>query len=76
MMIKGARLYHRVESRERKWLILAILMSESVIILHSFLNELIEVDKVGAMFWLGWVMVHKLEVWEDQEDESIGKLTD
>lgn len=76
MMIKGARLYHRVESRERKWLILAILMSESVIILHSFLNELIEVDKVGAMFWLGWVMLHKLEVWEDVEEEQIGKLAD
>jgi len=68
MMIKGGRLYHRVESSDRKWLLLAILMSESVIILHIFLNELIEVDKVGAMFWLGWVMMHKVEVWEDEEN--------
>jgi O-antigen ligase len=67
MMIKGARLYHRLENPQHKRLILAILMMESVIILHSALNELIEVDKVGAMFWLGWVILHKLEVWGEEE---------
>lgn len=65
MMIKAAHLYHLLEDQKLKTLLMALLLSLITIVFHSLLNELIEVDKVGAMFWLILLMIHKIEVWHE-----------
>ena len=63
MFVKATRLYHRIHDRELRSMLLMALLSFTTIILHSLLNELIEVDKIGAMFWLNMLVIHKVEVW-------------
>lgn len=66
MLLKAYYLFHRTQNKFNKRLVLACLLSLSTIIFHSLLNEMIEVDKVGGMFWLIGTMIHKIEVWEDE----------
>ena len=63
MILKAAKLYHTVQNRDHRVLLKMALLSLCTIMLHSALNELIEVDKVGAMFWLNLVLIHKVEIW-------------
>ncbi|MDP5169670.1 MAG: O-antigen ligase family protein [Bacteroidia bacterium] len=75
MIVKAARLYPEL-SDERKTLLMMVLLSQMTILFHSLLNELIEVDKVGAMFWVNWVIMDKLAKWHEQEsglEESVAK---
>ena len=65
MLVKGIRLYYRIADPERRTLVLMLVMSLSTILLHSFLNEMIEVDKIGAMFWLILTLIHLSEKWEE-----------
>ncbi len=66
MLVKAGKLYPDL-SRERKTLLMMVLLSQMTILFHSLLNELIEVDKVGAMFWLNWVIMDKIAKWHEQE---------
>ncbi len=66
MFVKAGRLYLRVESRELRRILLLANVSFAIILWYSLLNELIEVDKVGAFFWLCLLLIHKVEVWHEQ----------
>ena len=71
MFVKATRLYHQLEDRKLKSMLLMALLSFTTIILHSLLNELIEVDKIGAMFWLNMLVIHKIEVWKESSELSV-----
>ncbi len=65
MAIRGFKVYHACKDPENKRIALIVTLSLLMIILQSALNELIEVDKVGAMFWFNMMMIHKVEKWEE-----------
>lgn len=69
MLIQGYKFYHRTHNALYKNILLSILLCLTVITLHSFLNELIEVDKIGAMLWFSMLMIVKVGDWI-QEDEA------
>ncbi|WNJ20976.1 O-antigen ligase family protein [Pontibacter sp. G13] len=71
MLSKGYRIYHRETDPTRKSMISLALLSLIVILFQSLLNEMIEVDKVGPMFWLNMVILHKLEVWQDERETAL-----
>lgn len=66
MIVKAGKLYPDL-SKDRKTLLMMVLLSQMTILFHSLLNELIEVDKVGAMFWINWVIMDKIAKWHEQE---------
>ena len=66
LVVKAGKLYPQL-SEDRKILLMMVLLSQMTILFHSLLNELIEVDKVGAMFWLNWVIMDKIAKWHEQE---------
>jgi O-antigen ligase len=66
MVVKAVRLYPRMQDKEMQRMLAMLLLSLFTILFHSLLNELIEVDKVGAMFWLILLLIHKMEVWHEQ----------
>ena len=70
MMVKATKLYHTVQHRDQRVLVKMALLSLCTIVLHSILNELIEVDKVGAMFWLNFVFIHKVDQWHGESVSS------
>lgn len=69
ILLKGNRIYHSEENPENKRLIMMLLLSFVVIVMHLFLNELVEVDKVGAMFWFSATMIQKFETWQQEKKE-------
>lgn len=71
MLVQAAHLYPRIDDPEMRSFLMLALLSVSTILFHSLLNELLEVDKVGAMFWLNMLLIHKLRVWH--EPKSIRK---
>lgn len=66
LSVKAAKLFPSLPP-DRRSLLLMVLLSQMTILFHSLLNELIEVDKVGAMFWINWVIMDKLDQWHEQE---------
>lgn len=74
MVIKGFRLYHQSQNNFRKSILLGAILSLVVILLHSLLNELIEVDKVGSFFWFSMLLIYKIGQWESEESASLGIL--
>ena len=70
MMLKASRLYHQLQDQQLKTLMLTLLLSFTVIIFFSLLNELMEVDKVGGMFWLILLMIHKIQIWHEETDSN------
>ncbi|MFN0201723.1 MAG: O-antigen ligase family protein, partial [Bacteroidia bacterium] len=64
MLLKGYHLYHLYQDPLNKQLVMMLTLSLSVIIMHLVLNELIEVDKVGGMFWFCMTSLHLFEKWK------------
>lgn len=66
MFLKAYHLYWKFSDSRYKTLCMMFLLSQATILLHSIMNEMIEVDKIGAFFWLNMMMIHKLETWYDE----------
>lgn len=72
MLLKAYHFYHKIEDPEKKNILMMALLSYITILFHSLLNEFIEIDKVGPMFWLCLVLIHKSEVWHEQSLQTKG----
>lgn len=64
MYIRGIQVYHRLTDPVQRNLVATALLSLFSIVLLCFLNELIEVDKIGPMFWIGLLLIYKAETWQ------------
>ncbi|MEO1585742.1 MAG: O-antigen ligase family protein [Bacteroidota bacterium] len=64
MLLRGYHIYHRLRDPTHQNILMMVILGYCTILFHSLLNELIEVDKIGSMFWLSLVIIHKFEVWD------------
>jgi len=63
------KLYHRAATKpEFKKLILAAGLCFFIIAVHLFLNELVETDKIGFLFYFSLVVLIKLDIGFDEKD--------
>jgi O-antigen ligase len=60
-LIRGEKLYHLIQNEYEKSLLLASLLSIFILIVHLFLNELIEVDKIGSWFFVSLAIITILD---------------
>ncbi|MDX5347599.1 MAG: O-antigen ligase family protein [Hymenobacteraceae bacterium] len=67
LLILVERLYHRTKVQHYKYLVLGAGLSLVVTIFHLLLNELIEVDKIGAFFFICIAILIKLDIWTKEE---------
>ncbi|MEM6261549.1 MAG: O-antigen ligase family protein [Bacteroidota bacterium] len=65
MLTKGQRVYLQASTPLRKSLVMCALLSIVVVLFHCLFNELIEVNKVGTMFWFNLTVIHVVEGWEE-----------
>lgn len=63
MILRGINIYNSTDNEKYKQLITVAILSLYTILLHSLLNEMIEVDKIGAFFWINLLVIHKVDVW-------------
>ncbi len=66
MLLKAYYLYHKIEDPQRRNILMMVMLGYITILFHSLLNEFIEIDKVGPMFWMSMVLIHKSEVWHEE----------
>ena len=62
--VLGEKYYHKVKDKNYKGIIMASLLSLIIITFHLFLNDLIETDKIGALFYIGLALIVRIISWE------------
>ena len=63
-LLTAERLYHATgQQPELRRLVLAVSLSFVIIVFHLFLNELIENDKVGSIFFVALAMLVRCGTW-------------
>ncbi|MEO0470573.1 MAG: O-antigen ligase family protein [Bacteroidota bacterium] len=66
MLLSAAWLYPKVkDDNDLRSILMLSLLSFSTILFHSLLNEIIEVDKIGPMFFLNMLLIHKVGLWHE-----------
>lgn len=66
-LLTAERLYHQsIDKPEVHGVVLAITMSLVIIVFHLFLNELIEVDKIGSVFYICLAMLIRTGTWLEE----------
>ncbi|QDA58797.1 O-antigen ligase family protein [Hymenobacter jejuensis] len=70
-LLRMERLYHRSTSAAHRRVVLAAGLSLVIIVFHLFLNELVEVDKIGSFFYLNLAVLMRAEEWIDSESLEV-----
>ncbi|MGI4734486.1 MAG: O-antigen ligase family protein [Janthinobacterium lividum] len=68
-LLTAERLYHASAQRpEVRRVVLAVSLSLVIILCHLFLNELVEVDKIGSVFFVALAMLIRSGTWLNSEE--------
>jgi O-antigen ligase len=74
-MCMGQRLYHRLQDPFEKSLVLAALGSLFIALTISFMNDMLETDKVGALFFLSLaILVRATILLRNREEISLKEV--
>ncbi|MGI4872833.1 MAG: O-antigen ligase family protein [Janthinobacterium lividum] len=70
-LLTAERLYHASARRpEVRRIVLTVSLSLVIILSHLILNELVEVDKIGSMFFVNMAMLIRCGTWLKAEAET------
>jgi O-antigen ligase len=70
-LLTAERLYHQAREPEVRRVVLAASLSFIIIIFHLLLNELVEVDKIGSVFFLCLALLIRAESWTKEDNEQL-----
>ena len=62
-LVRAEKLYHRAHDPAVRRVVLAATLSLVVIVFHLLLNELVEVDKIGSVYFVCLALLIKAETW-------------
>ena len=70
-LLLAERLYHRATQRpEIRRVVLAATLSLVIIVFHLVLNELVEVDKIGPVFFVCLALLVRADTWLTESSEQ------
>ena len=58
----GEKLYHRIEKKEDKQLVLYLLLMMAMIYVNLLLSDMLESDKVGPFFFIGLALLAAADI--------------
>jgi O-antigen ligase len=72
-LIRGETIYHQSKNRDRKYIVMALLLSLIVIDAFLIINDLVETDKAGSFFFLSMAVLINMDLANRKEalSESI-----
>ena len=70
-LLLGQRLYRTLPDKALRQLAMAATLCLVIILFHLLLNELIEVDKIGSMFYISLALLLKLDLWQRAQVSSL-----
>lgn len=68
IFIKGTTLYHQLAAPLHQSFVMAILLSSICIVFNLFLNDLIEVDKTGSLFFMNIAMLVSMDKYKIEKN--------
>ncbi|PSR55667.1 hypothetical protein AHMF7605_20240 [Adhaeribacter arboris] len=63
ILLLPEKIYHRTTQPEHRRTVLAVALCIFIIAVHLFLNELLETDKIGSLFYLSLAVLIRLDEW-------------
>lgn len=68
VLIKGENIYHQTKDKERKRIVMAIMLS--IIIIDAFLliNDMVETDKIGSFFFMNMAMLINMDLLNKRDE--------
>ncbi|WP_375417631.1 O-antigen ligase family protein [uncultured Hymenobacter sp.] len=69
-LLLAERLYHRTRVGAHRQVVLAATLSLVIIVFHLLLNELLEVDKIGSVFFVCLALLIRAESWIAEEEPA------
>jgi len=70
-LLSAERLYHQARDPDVRRVVLACCLSLIIIIFHLLLNELIEVDKIGSVFFVCLALLIRADTWVKEGNEQL-----
>ena len=75
VLLLPEKIYHRATAKtEQKSIVLATALCFFIIAVHLFLNELVETDKIGSLFYISLVVLIQLDIWTTNDAKHSFKL--
>ncbi|MCH8331305.1 MAG: O-antigen ligase family protein [Bacteroidetes bacterium] len=65
-LVMGERIYHNTRDPAEKYMVMAVLLSNIAILVQIMLSDLIEVDKVGAIFFINIALLVRQDIKNKQ----------
>ena len=65
-MIQGQRIYYRMRVRWRKHILLAALLSFVLIVILMLMNDFVETDKIGSLFFINLALIVNMDLDKDE----------
>jgi O-antigen ligase len=66
LLLTGSRLYNGLQEKQHRNLAMACTISLVILYFHLTLNDLIETDKVGSLFFICMAILVRLDQWSKQ----------
>jgi O-antigen ligase len=57
LLYYAEKVYHQTKKRKQKQYVMAIALSTAIILIHLLVSDLVEVDKIGAFFFLNMTLL-------------------
>ena len=70
ILLQGEKVYFKNTDSERKYFIMATLLSTIIIMAMSLINDLLETDKVGPFFFLNCALIILFDKTTDRKDAT------
>lgn len=70
VILYGERVYHRVQNRQQKDLVMAAILSSIVIDMFLLMNDMIETDKIGSFFFFNIAIIVLIDLFNPKDSEE------
>lgn len=70
VLIKGENIYHQTQKKQRKKIVMALLLSIIMIDAFLLINDMVETDKVGAFFFMNMALLINMDLLNKREKKA------
>lgn len=73
-LIYGFRVYHKIEERRLKWIVLMVVLGLITYLIHATLNNFLDTDKASSLFWGYIAVIVSLDLNYRREGQDLEKI--
>ena len=72
-LVQGIRFFKRTKGKDERWLVIALMAGLVTYVIHGFLNNFLDTDKISALFWgyIAAITALDLSLKDGEENNSV-----